>query len=135
LRDRRVGFWAGPVGRAPAVGIPLCGVCLRRAAEALSRLVRLPIGWSLLAVVLLIVAFLAGMGWFFAQSIASQFNQLAQQLPAAAAKVARHDQAVGRGQDPCCSISIPAICRPPRQQNGIWAAVFLFGFVIVLRVD
>jgi predicted PurR-regulated permease PerM len=66
----------------------LFGICLRRAAEALSRLVRLPIGWSLLAVVLLILAFFAGMGWFFAQSVASQINQLAQQLPAAAEKVA-----------------------------------------------
>lgn len=66
----------------------LFGICLRRAAEALSRLVRLPVGWSLLAVVLLILAFFAGTGWFFAQGIAGQIDQLAQQLPAAAEKVA-----------------------------------------------
>jgi predicted PurR-regulated permease PerM len=66
----------------------LFGICLRRAAEALRRLVRLPIGWSLLAVVVLILAFFAGMSWFFAQGVASQIDQLAQQLPAAAEKVA-----------------------------------------------
>ena len=65
----------------------LFGICLRRVAEALSRLTELSVGWSLLAVVLLILAFFAGFGWFFSQSIASQINQLSQQLPAAAEKV------------------------------------------------
>jgi predicted PurR-regulated permease PerM len=37
--------------------------------------------------VLLVLAFFAGMGWFFSQAIASQIDQLSQQLPAAAAKV------------------------------------------------
>jgi predicted PurR-regulated permease PerM len=65
----------------------LFGICLRRTAEALSRLTRLPVGWSLLAIVLLILVFFAGIGWLFSQSIASQINQLSQQLPAAAEKV------------------------------------------------
>ena len=65
----------------------LFGICLRRAAEGLSRPTRLPVGWSLLLVIVLIVAFLAGIGWFFSQSIASQLNQLSVQLPAAAVKV------------------------------------------------
>jgi predicted PurR-regulated permease PerM len=65
----------------------LFGICLRRVAEALSRLTRLPVGWSLLAVVLLILVFFAGIGWFFSQSIAGQINELSQQLPAAAEKV------------------------------------------------
>jgi len=34
-----------------------------------------------------VLAFFAGMGWFFSQAIASQVDQLSQQLPAAAAKV------------------------------------------------
>ena len=63
------------------------GICLRRVAEALNRLTKLPVGWSLLAVVLLILVFFAGIGWFFSQSIAGQVNQLSQQLPAAAQKV------------------------------------------------
>jgi predicted PurR-regulated permease PerM len=37
--------------------------------------------------VLLVLAFFAGMGWFFSQAIASQIDQLSQQLPAAVAKV------------------------------------------------
>lgn len=66
----------------------LFGICLRRAADALSRVTRLPAGWALLAVVVLIAAFFAGVGWLFSQSIASQINQLSVQLPAAAEKVA-----------------------------------------------
>jgi predicted PurR-regulated permease PerM len=65
----------------------LFGICLRRAAEALSRLIRLPVRWSLLAVVLLILVFFVGIGWFFSQAIASQIDQLSRQLPAAAEKV------------------------------------------------
>lgn len=65
----------------------LLGVSLYRAAALLSRVTRLPAGWALLAVVLLILALSAGIGWFFAQAIASQINQLSQQLPAAAEKV------------------------------------------------
>src|SRR5262249_6217831 len=45
----------------------LFGICLRRTAEALSRLTGLPAGWSLLAVVLVILVFLAGVGWFFSK--------------------------------------------------------------------
>src|SRR5689334_12438145 len=65
----------------------LLAISLRRAAEALSRLTRLPVGWSLLAVVLLIVAVFSAIGWFFSQAIAGQITQLSQQLPAAAEKV------------------------------------------------
>ena len=65
----------------------LFGICLRRVAEALSRPTGLRVGWSLLAVVLLILVFFVGIGWFFSQAIASQFDQLSQQLPAAAEKV------------------------------------------------
>jgi predicted PurR-regulated permease PerM len=68
-------------------GGTLFGICLRRVAEALSRLTGLRVGWSLLVVVLLILVFFAGIGWFFAQSIASQIDQLSQQLPVAAEKV------------------------------------------------
>lgn len=65
----------------------LFAISLRRAAEALSRQTRLPVGWALFAVVLLIIIFFAGIGWFFSQSIASQIDQLSEQLPAAAEKV------------------------------------------------
>lgn len=65
----------------------LLAISLRRAAEMLSRWSRLPVGWALLAVVLLILAFFSGIGWFFSQAIASQINQLSEQLPAAAEKV------------------------------------------------
>ena len=65
----------------------LFAISLRRAAEALSRWTRLPVGWSLLAVVLLIIAFFSAIGWFFSQAIAGQIAQLSQQLPAAAGKV------------------------------------------------
>ncbi|MBV9200838.1 MAG: AI-2E family transporter, partial [Alphaproteobacteria bacterium] len=65
----------------------LFAISLRRAAETLSRLTRLPVGWSLLAVVLLILAFFSAVGWFFSQAIASQIQQLSEQLPAAAHKV------------------------------------------------
>jgi predicted PurR-regulated permease PerM len=65
----------------------LFAISLRRAAEALSRLTRLPVGWSLLVVVVLIVAFFSAIGWFFSQAIAGQITELSQQLPAAAEKV------------------------------------------------
>ena len=65
----------------------LFAISLRRAAEALSRLTKLPVGWSLLVVVLLIIAFVSGIGWFFSQAIAGQITELSQQLPAAAGKV------------------------------------------------
>jgi predicted PurR-regulated permease PerM len=76
----------------------LFGICLRRAAEALSRVVRLPVGWSLLAVVLLIFVIFAAIGWFFAQGIASQIDQLSRQLPVAAQKVASMISQSGPGK-------------------------------------
>lgn len=65
----------------------LLSICLRRAADWLSSVVRLPAGWALLIIILLILAFFSGFGWLFSQSIAGQINQLSQQLPAAAQKV------------------------------------------------
>jgi predicted PurR-regulated permease PerM len=65
----------------------LFAISLRRTAEALSRWSRLPVGWSLAVILLLIVVFFAAIGWAFSQSIASQITQLSQQLPAAARKV------------------------------------------------
>jgi predicted PurR-regulated permease PerM len=47
----------------------LFGICLRRAAEGLSRLVRVPVGWSLAVVVVLIIAFFAGFGWTAAKPL------------------------------------------------------------------
>jgi predicted PurR-regulated permease PerM len=76
----------------------LFGICLRRAAEKLSHLARLPAGWSLLLVVLLIIAFFAGFGWLFSQAIASQFNQLSQRLPQAVARVGNMISQSGLGQ-------------------------------------
>ena len=65
----------------------LFGICLHRTAEALRRLSRLSIGWSLFVVVLLVFAFFVGMSWFFSEKMAGQINELSEQLPAAAAKV------------------------------------------------
>jgi predicted PurR-regulated permease PerM len=65
----------------------LLAVCLRRAAVCASGLTRLPVGWALPTVVLVIITFFAGIGWFFSQAIASQIDQLSQQVPAAAEKV------------------------------------------------
>lgn len=76
----------------------LFGICLRRAAEGLSRLVGLQVGWSLLLVIVLIVGMFASFGWFFSQSITSQFNQLSVQLPAAAAKVLQMIRQSGPGE-------------------------------------
>jgi len=65
----------------------LFGICLRRTAAALRRLTRLPIGWSLLVVVLLILAFFVGMVWFSSEKISSQINELSERLPAASVTV------------------------------------------------
>ena len=65
----------------------LLAICLRRAADRVSGLTGIPVGGTLALVVLLVLGFFAGMGWFFSQAIASQIDQLSQQLPAAAAKV------------------------------------------------
>ena len=65
----------------------LFAICLRRVADRVSGLTGIPVGGTLALVELLVLAFFAGMGWFFSQAIASQVDQLSQQLPAAAAKV------------------------------------------------
>jgi len=51
-----------------------------------SGLTGIPVGGTLALVVLLVLAFFAGMGWFFSLAIASQIDQLSQRLPAAAAR-------------------------------------------------
>jgi hypothetical protein len=48
----------------------LLAVCLRRAAVCASGLTRLLVGWALPTVVLVIITFFAGIGWFFSQAIA-----------------------------------------------------------------
>lgn len=65
----------------------LLAICLRRAADRVNGLTGIPVGGTLALVVLLVLGFFAGMGWFFSQAIASQIDQLSQQLPAAAAKL------------------------------------------------
>jgi predicted PurR-regulated permease PerM len=65
----------------------LLAICLRRAGAGLGRLTGLPIGWSMAAIVLLILLCVAGFGWFFSHEIASQIDQLSRQLPAAAEKI------------------------------------------------
>jgi predicted PurR-regulated permease PerM len=64
----------------------LLAIALRRAADRVSRLTGIPTSWAVVLVVLLVVGFFAGIGWFFSQAIASQIDQLSRQLPAAAAK-------------------------------------------------
>jgi predicted PurR-regulated permease PerM len=64
----------------------LLAISLRRAADLVSRLTGIPAGCAVVLVVLLVVGFFAGIGWFFSQAIASQIDQLSRQLPAAAAK-------------------------------------------------
>ena len=65
----------------------LLAICLRWAADKVGRLTKLPVGWALALVVILVLAFFAGIGWFFSQAIAGQIDQLSRQLPAAAEKV------------------------------------------------
>lgn len=65
----------------------LLAVSLRHAAVCVARFSRLPVGFALGLVVLLVLAFFAAIGWFFAQGIAGQINQLSQQLPAAVEKL------------------------------------------------
>jgi predicted PurR-regulated permease PerM len=67
------------------VGVMLA-ICLRRAADGVSRLTGIPTGWAVALVALLVLGFFAGIGWFFSQVIASQIDQLSQQLPVAAEK-------------------------------------------------
>jgi predicted PurR-regulated permease PerM len=64
----------------------LLAICLRRASERVRRHTGLPIGLALALVVLIIIAFFSAIGWYFSQAIASQIDQLSQQLPAAATK-------------------------------------------------
>lgn len=65
----------------------LFAITLRRTADRLSR-VGMPVGWALAIVVLTILIFFVFIAWFCAQSIAGQIDQLTQQLPAAAEKIA-----------------------------------------------
>jgi predicted PurR-regulated permease PerM len=62
----------------------LLAICLRRAADQVSSLTGIPASWAVALVVFSVLGFFAGIGWFFSQAIASQIDQLSQQLPAAA---------------------------------------------------
>lgn len=62
----------------------LLAICVRRAADRVSELTGITVAGALAIVVLLVLGFLAGIGWFFSQAIASQIDQLSHQLPAAA---------------------------------------------------
>lgn len=65
----------------------LLAIFLGKLSELIRRLTGLPHGLALAAVVLLIAIAAAAVGWFFAQSITSQIDQLTQQLPVAIRKV------------------------------------------------
>jgi predicted PurR-regulated permease PerM len=65
----------------------LLAITLRRLAEWVGGLIGVTVGWALALVIVLIILFFAGVGWFFSQAIASQIAQLSQQLPAAFTKV------------------------------------------------
>jgi predicted PurR-regulated permease PerM len=65
----------------------LLAICLRRAADDASRAFGLPVAGAIAAIVCAALAFFAFFGWFFAQQIASQVDQLSRQLPAAVQKV------------------------------------------------
>jgi predicted PurR-regulated permease PerM len=65
----------------------LLAVGLRHPAVCLGRVTSLPAGWALVVVVLVILGIFSGIGWFFSQGIASQIDQLSQQLPAAFVKL------------------------------------------------
>ena len=104
----------------------LFAISLRRAAEALARLIGLSVGWSLLTVILLILAFCAAIGWFFAQGIAGQITQLSQQLPAAANKVASmiRESEIGKMlmqhlNTRTCRPRLPAWCKASTEWRSI----------------
>src|SRR5512143_327226 len=59
---------------------------LRALALPLSRKLRLPEVWSVVAVVVLILAALGAGGWLFGQHVADQLGELSQRLPQAAEK-------------------------------------------------
>jgi predicted PurR-regulated permease PerM len=61
----------------------LFAIFLRTAAGVVSRYTRLPIGWSLLVAMLLMVGLTTGAGFFFAPRLAEQAQELTQAVPQA----------------------------------------------------
>lgn len=61
----------------------LLAVFLRQTSALVSRHTRLPPGWSLTLVMLLLLALAIGGGWLVAPKVAEQIDQLTQQLPQA----------------------------------------------------
>jgi predicted PurR-regulated permease PerM len=59
----------------------LFAILLRTPADWLARHTRIPEGWALLIVVVLVVALLTGAGWLFGHSLSEQFAALVQRLP------------------------------------------------------
>jgi predicted PurR-regulated permease PerM len=59
----------------------LLAVLLRSMARGVSRLTRLPVGWSLAIVVVVLLGLFALAGWLTAAPILRQFEQLVQKLP------------------------------------------------------
>lgn len=91
----------------------LLAVCLRRAADRVSRATGLPKGWALAVVVVLILVFFAAIGWAFSESIASQINQLSQQLPAAIDKIRAAFEQSSFGSTLLNYVSPGSLFKPP----------------------
>lgn len=76
----------------------LLAILLTRAARWGTRRLRLPHIWSLIAVVLSLVAGSAALGWLMLPRIAPQVDELAARLPAAVQSLQRYIQAYEWGQ-------------------------------------
>src|SRR5579884_2277912 len=58
----------------------LVAVLLRGAAARLGRLIGVGTGWGLLVVVVLLIAFFGGLGWWFGPDLADQAGQLQDRM-------------------------------------------------------
>lgn len=68
----------------------LLAILLRGMSSWVSRLTKLPIGWSLLLVVLVVMAVIGASFWRLTPSVASQINELLDQLPKSVARLEDH---------------------------------------------
>lgn len=91
----------------------LLAVCLRRAADRVTRVTGLPKGWALAVVVVLILVFFAAVGWAFSESIAGQINQLSRQLPAAIDKIRSAIEQSNFGSTLLNYVSPASLFKPP----------------------
>ena len=74
----------------------LLAILLRSMAQGVSRLTRIPVGWSLVIVIVLLIGIFVLIGWLAAPPVSRQFDQLAEQLPQSVDSLkARLDQ-IGR---------------------------------------